>query len=132
MVLNDRGKQIKGAGWGTASDIDSGEFNHATTAIIHKTKKIAFAFAYHAKEKARESVAINGKVLGDNEPRVFIVNLDAKEPELKPIDVELPKAAPDFTSRDAAKNGAAWRKMVDELTRSSPDIKKLMDAYAKK
>jgi hypothetical protein len=131
MLFNDHGRQITGAGWSSNSGIEVGDVRHATTAIIHKTKKIRFAFAYKSGDEPSESFAINGKVLGNKTPRVFIVDLSGKEPSLVGINVELPKSVPDFTSDDARQVGREWKRMIAELKRSSPELQKFIDEYAR-
>lgn len=132
MVFDYGGKQITGAGWSSAPTIEGHDINDASTAIIDNTKKISFAFGYNTEKDARETFSINGKILDGKAPRVFIVDLSAKTPSLKPVDVALPKNAPDLHGGDAKRKGTEWRTMIDELKRSSPEIKTFIEGYAKR
>ena len=131
MIFDYGGKQISGAGWITGPSMEGHEIKDSSTAIIDDTKKISFAFGYDANDTSSESFSINGKAIDKNSPRVFLVDLTTKTPKLTPLNAKLPKAVPDFHSRDASQTGKQWRVMIDELKQSSPEIKKFINGYGK-
>ena len=132
MLFDYGGKQITEAGWGSAPSIDGHDINDSSTAVIDDTRKISFAFGYNTKDSSSESFSINGKELDENAPRVFIVDLTGKTPKLKPVKMALPKSAPNLHGRDAKRKGMEWRRLIGELKKSSPEINKFIQNYAKR
>jgi hypothetical protein len=108
---------------------DTGAEGTVATRVGTKKVGVTYKFALdpvtHALRK--QSLTVGGREVKAGEPRVFVVDLTGEAVTYTPVNVELPKEAPDVSQANDHTWGPAVERAVDQLKKDSPELKKLLD-----
>jgi hypothetical protein len=125
----DFGTSMSGGG-------SSGEGVEGTMAVELAKKKVEVAFKFPTDPKThavlKQSLTVGGQAVKEGDPRVFVVDLTGEKVTFTPVKVELPKDAPDVSQEKNEEWGAEVQRVIEQLKKDSPELKKILDSDAKK
>jgi hypothetical protein len=106
-------------------------FHHCKISAEFAKQKVDIDYKIDLDEQTgaigKEILKLGGKEIKEGEPRVFVVDLTKDEVTYLPIKVAFPTDVPDGTDKDHENWEAPLRRSIEQLTKKSPEVKKLLE-----
>jgi hypothetical protein len=122
-----RGLSVSVNGRGSSRDGVTGKM---TVEMAKKKIEVAYQFPTDPKTHVvlKQSLTIGDQEIKDGDPRVFVVDLTGEKVTYTPVKVDLPKDAPDVSQERGDEWGEAVQRVVEQMKKDSPEVRKLLGA----